>query len=307
MLRHFGQVCACLADAGAPLPVRAKLVLRSARVFLFYRAHSRLCSLDTWANYVAPTVAPDVFHHLSRRFYLARNLRARQRIEFLLTHYCFEEAAFSPAFRQQVYRNGGLLLWGALVHDTQFEIRLLLADRYAAEGDLSVCLMVGPERLHSISFSWANAEFATSKQTIVPFITANQGRRRRDEHLQEMFDAAFPQNARNFACYAAMQGIAQAIGAVEMLAVSSRLQVCYRPGDGKHFANAYDIFWNAVGGVELAACGFALPVPRPLKPLPEVPAKHRKRTALKRQLWAEITESSKAAMAAYFRVHQPCN
>jgi uncharacterized protein VirK/YbjX len=239
---------------------------------------------------------------MSRRFYLARNLGARQRIEFLLTHYGFEEASFIPAFRQQVYRNGGLLLWHAKVRGTDFQARLCLADRYAAEGDLSVFLLVDGERLHGISFSWANAEFATSKTIIVPFITANQGRWRRDEHVQQKFDTAFPQNAPSFACYAAMQGIAQAIGAVEMLAVSSRLQVCYRSGDGRRFSNAYDSFWHAVGGVELAAGGFALPVPRPEKPLAEVPAKHRKRTALKRQLWAEITDSSKAMMAAYFRV-----
>jgi uncharacterized protein VirK/YbjX len=132
-------------------------------------------------------------------------------------------------------------------------------------------------------------------------ITANQGRWRKDEHVQEKFDAAFPQNAPNFACFAAMQGIAQAIGASEMLAVSSRMQVCFRQEDVKHFGNAYDIFWNAVGGLEVPACGWALPVPRPLKPIEEVATKHRRRTAAKRKFWADITDSTAEALSAHFR------
>lgn len=303
VLLSFRKVFQFPADKQIPLRTRCTLFLRSARVFLFYRAHTELCSLETFTHYVAPDVGPDLFHHLNRRYYLAKNLRPRQRIEFLLTHYRFEEASFTPAYRRQVYRAGGLVLWSRNVRGTEFQIKLCRADRYAAEGDLSVCLMVDGERLHCISFSWANAEFARTRKTIVPFITANQGRWRADEHVQAKFDAAFPQNAPNFACYAAMQGIAQAIGASEMLAVSSQLQVCFTPHDEKHFGNAYDIFWNAVGGVELPACGFSLPVPRPLKPIEEIAAKHRRRTAAKRKFWADITDSTDAVISALFRAH----
>jgi uncharacterized protein VirK/YbjX len=302
-LLNFCKVFEFLTDKDIPPRTRFTLIARSSRVFLAYRAHTELCKLDTFKTYVAPDVGPDLFHHLNRRYYLAKNLRLRQRIEFLLTHYGFEEASFIPAYRRQVYRDGGLLLWSRNVRGTEFQIKLCRADRHAAEGDLSVCLMVDDERLHCISFSWANAEFARTRKTIVPFITANQGRWREDEHVQAKFNAAFPQNAANFACYAAMQGIAQAIGASEMLAVSSRLQVCFTPRDEKHFGNAYDIFWNAVGGVELPACGFALPVPRPVKPIDEIAAKHRRRTAAKRNFWADITDSTNAAVSALFRAH----
>lgn len=303
VLMQFSKVFRFLTDKDIPVRTRFTLVARSSRALVFYRAHAELCKFETFSTYIAPDVGPDLFHHLNRRYYLAKNLRAQQRIEFLLTHYGFEEASFTPAYRRQVYGDGGLVLWSRNVRDTEFRIILSRADRHAAEGDLSVLLMVGDERLHCISFSWANAEFARTRKTIVPFITSNQGRGRTDEQLQAQFNAAFPQNAPNFACYAAMQGIAQAIGASEMLAVSSRLQVCFSPHDEKHFGNAYDIFWNAVGGVELPACGFALPVPRPLKPLEEIPAKHRRRTAAKRKFWADITDSSDAVISSLFRAH----
>lgn len=300
-LRNFRSACSFLTQQDVPVRTRVTLVVRCARAFLFPRAHSELSSLDTYANYVVPTVGADLFHHINRRYYLAKNLSLHQRTEFMLTHYRFEDASFNAAYRRKVYRESGLVLWARKVRDAEFEIRLCLADRYAAEGELSVRLLVDGERLHTISFSWANAEFARPKKTIVPFITANQGRRT-EERAQAKFDAAFPQNAPNFACYAAMQGIAEAIGAAEMLAVSGQLQVCFTPGDAKNFGNAYDIFWNAVGGVELPACGWALPVPRPLKPIEEVAAKHRRRTAAKRAFWEGITNSTAEAIAAHVRM-----
>jgi uncharacterized protein len=304
VLRDLRKSCALLAQREIPLRLRLARVLRTLRVLLYYRGHAELCKLDTYANYVAPRVAPDLFHHMSRRHYLARNLGLRQRLDFVLTHYRFEDATFNSAYKRKVYREDGLQLWSRNVRGTDVEMRLCLADRYAAEGDLSVLLLVDQERLHCISFSWANAEFARPKQTIVPFITATQGRGRQDVQAQEKFDAAFPQNAPNFVCFAAMQGIAQAIGAAEMLAVSRELQVCFRKENEKHFGNAYDIFWNAVGGVELAACGFVLPVPRPMKQLDELPAKHRRRTAARRKVWDDISDSTSAAMSAHFRTHQ---
>lgn len=165
---------------------------------------------------------------------------------------------FGSHYRRRVYQDGGLVLWAREVNGSRFTLELAMADRYAAEGDLSVFLLVDGERLHCISFIWASSEFARGRNTMVPFITANQGRLRKHEHVQAKFDAAFPQQAANFACYAAMQGIASALRAPEMLAVSSRLQVCYSDDEAKHFGNAYNIFWDAVGGIALPRHGYAL-------------------------------------------------
>ncbi|MFL6676152.1 MAG: DUF535 family protein [Massilia sp.] len=277
------------------------MILRSARVLLFLREHAELARLPIYADYVAPAAGEDRFHHLSRRFYLAKNLSLRERVECILAHYRFEEASFSPTYKLKVYRSGGLMLWSKLVGETHCALHLVLADRYAAEGDLSITLTVNGEVLHSIDFSWVCGKFAGSKAAMLPFVSANQGRWRRDHHVHDKFNATFPLSAPNFFCYAAMQGLAQAIGVTEVIGVSSELQVCYSSDDVKHFHNAYEAFWEAVGGVALAPRGYRLPVPQPMKPLSEVAAKHRKRSALRRAALKEISDAAFAVIAAHFQ------
>lgn len=301
VLSHFFHVCAYVKDTQSPLRVRLALILRSARALLFLRAHAELARLPVYEEYVVPAAAEDRFHHLSRRFYLAQNLSLRQRVECLLTHYRFEETSFSPTYRHLVYCNGGLMLWNRRVGESDFALHLVLADRYAAEGDLSVMLTVDGERMHCIDFSWVCGKFAGLKAPIVPFLTANQGRWRRDQHVHEKFNAAFPLSAPNFFCYAALQGLAQAIGMTELIGVSSRLQVCFSADDLKHFENAYDVFWEAAGGVRLPRRGYLLPVPQPMKPLSEVASKHRKRAASRRAALNEISEQAFAAIAPHFQ------
>ena len=83
---------------------------RSARVMLFYRDHAALCQLDVYRTYVMASSNDDPFHHLSHRGYLVQGLSARQRVQCVLSHYRFEDSAFSNAYHQAVYGGGGLTL-----------------------------------------------------------------------------------------------------------------------------------------------------------------------------------------------------
>jgi uncharacterized protein VirK/YbjX len=300
LFTRFLHVCALGWMREIPLKFRATLVLRSSRALLFWRKHSDLCALRVYDEYVVPAANHDLFHHLSRRHYLSKKLSVRERADSLLTHYRFEDTWFDLIYKQHVYRSGGLLLWSKNVNGTQFELKLSLANRYAAEGDLSVFLLVDHEPLHWISFSWVNGTFASSKSPVVPFITANHGRWRKDHDVREKYNAAFPLNAPIFACFASLQGLAQALGLTEMLAVSCEQQVCYVADSSRHFGNAYDAFWESVGGEKLEPHGYLLPVPQPMKPLTEIAAKHRKRSATKRELLKEISDSSHCVMAAHY-------
>jgi uncharacterized protein VirK/YbjX len=300
VLSHYCRVWSFVKDKDVPLRVRIAFLLRSSRFFLFYRDHIRLCGSDVYANYLVPSGTYDLFPHLSRRYYLSKDLGLRERVQCMLFHFRHEEASFNAGYKQQVYSEGGMVLWEKIVDGASFKIRLTLADRYAAEGDLSVSLTVDGERLHSISFSWVTGNLAGGAPVGI-FIAANQGRWRKDHEYHDKFNAAFPQNAPNFFCYAALQGLAHAVGAPEMRAVSSRLQVCYVSEDIKHFDNAYESFWETVGGIAEPSGGYILPVPQPVKPLSEVPAKHRKRAANRRAMLNEISEGALRVVAAHFR------
>jgi uncharacterized protein VirK/YbjX len=285
-----------LARRHYPLPSWLACIARSLRVLLFYRAHLRLLALDVHRRYVA-LAHDDVFHHLSHRHYLARDLSLRQRVRCVLTHYDFEETTFDAAYKQAVYRDGGLLLWW---HEDdaghQFTIRLEMASRLNAEGDLTISAHAGGICLHRLSFSWVDGAFAGIDAPILPFIARNQGHHAGAADAIKDFGQAFPHNSPGYFCFSALQGIAQALGMEQVVAVKSASQCAWRTVDAPHFANAYDGFWENLGGVPMAGRGWRIALPFYLKPLSEVSAKHRKRAAMRRAHWATIAESAQQAL-----------
>jgi uncharacterized protein VirK/YbjX len=279
-------------------------VLRSSRVLLYRSEHARLCRSDIYRGYVAdaPATGGDVFHHLSHRYYLAKGLSLRQRVDFLLSHYGFDDRYFNAAYKAGIYRGKGLALWQRRVGEVQFDITLTMGSRTAAEGDLVLALFVDGQRLHSMNFSWMADPQGGAAAGVLPFVARNQGRWRKDTETLQKFEDSFPNNSPKFFCFAAMRGVAEAVGARQIQGVKSVLQVHYDAGDAddvKHFGNAYDAFWESVDGSAGPSIAYEIPVVAPLKPLEEVAAKHRKRTATRREHWREINASVCAALSAY--------
>lgn len=270
--------------------------LRSARVMLFYRDHAALCRLDVYRNYVMAAPNDDPFHHLSHRGYLVQGLSARQRVQCVLSHYRFEETTFNAAYKQAVYAAGGLTLWRQVVDESEFLIRLEMASRMNAEGELALALVAGGKVLHRLSFSWVDGAIAGVPAPLVPFIARNQGRWTESNEAFDAFERCFPNNSPSFFCFAAMQGLAQAVGMEQVLAVKSTSHIACDPDDVKHFANAYDGFWKILGGVELPGKAWLIALPFYLKPLADMPSKHRKRAAQRRDYWRAIGDGARATL-----------
>lgn len=279
---------------------RIACMARTSRALVFLHAHEELFDLDVFANYVLPRVGDDMFHHISRRYYLAKNLSLRKRVLSVLCHHHFEEHVFDAEYKRKVYASDGLVLWEESIGTVEFQIRLMLADRYAAEGDLCIALMVDGARLHAVSFSWFN-EGLGEQNGIGIFVGLNQGRWQKDHDYQDKFHAAFPNNSANFVCYAALQGLARAVGAKKMIGVSGTLQVCFSAKKNRSFDNAYDEFWQSVGGVPDTEYGFTLPIPWPKKDLSTLPSKHRKRAAGRRVLLDAVEAQTFVNVARHFR------
>jgi uncharacterized protein VirK/YbjX len=278
------------------LPSWILCIARSLRVLWFYRDHQALCQLDVVRNYVAPGQHDDLFHHLSHRDYLVRGLSARQRVQGVLTHYHFEETSFNSAYKQAVYRDGGLALWQHDEGDNQFMIRLEMASRANAEGDLTIALIADGKCLHRLSFSWVEGALAGVSAAMVPFIARNQGRWTDSGAAFEAFERVFPNNSPSFFCFAAMQGVAQAVGMAQVVAVKCTAHIAYDPNEVKHFANAYDGFWKILGGVEMPGNTWLIALPFYLKPLADMPSKHRKRAAQRREFWRAIGDSARSTL-----------
>jgi len=271
-------------------------VLRSARVLLYYRDHAALCRLDVYRNYVMAPPNDDPFHHLSHRGYLVEGLTSRQRVQCVLSHYRFEETTFDSAYKQAVYAAGGLTLWQQTVGESAFLIRLEMASRMNAEGDLTIALVADGKVLHRMSFSWVDGAIAGVPASPLPFIARNQGRWTDSADAFEAFERSFPNNSPSFFCFAAMQGVAQAVGMDQVLAVKCTSHIAYDAEQLKHFTNAYDGFWKILGGVEMPGDAWLVALPFYLKPLADMPSKHRKRAAQRRDYWRAIGDAARATL-----------
>lgn len=270
--------------------------LRSLRVLYYLRDHAALCRLAVVRDYIASTAPHDVFHHLTQRGYLVRGLSARRRAQCALFHYRFDDATFDPAWKHAVYRAGGLRLWQHEANGSTFFIRLEMAVRLDAEGDLTIAMVADDKVLHRLSFSWVDGAAFGLPNRVVPFIARNQGRWTDSDAAFAAFEAAFPNNSASYFCFAALQGVGRALGIDRALAVSSAAHIAWSVNAAPHFVNAYDKFWTVLGGVAHDAACFTIALPFHVKPLEMMPSRHRKRAALRRANWQAIDESARAAI-----------
>jgi hypothetical protein len=201
------------------LPSWILCIARSLRVLAYYRDHRALCRLGLYRNHVAGPSNDDLFHHLSHRDYLIKGLSARQRVQAVLSHYRFEKTTFDDAYKDAVYGQGGLPLWQIDAEASRFTIRLEMGSRSNAEGDLSVALVADGKCLHRLSFSWLDGQMLSLDMPVLPFVARNQGRWVDSVAACEAFERAFPNNSASFFCFAAMQGIAQALGMEQVVAI----------------------------------------------------------------------------------------
>lgn len=281
------------------LPSLILSILRSSRTLLFFKKHKELCRLDIYRKYVAAIAKDDLFHHLSHRYYLARKLSILQRVQCVLSHYRFENDYFDTFYKQGVYLGGGFCLWSKTINDNTFSIQITAGYRTVAEGDICISLLMNNKNLHRLNFSWVNGKIFDLPSKILPFIGRNQSGLGGHPDLRDQFNAAFPHNAPVYFCYSALQGIAKAAGATEILAVSSENQVGFHPTETQHFSNTYDVFWASLGGVKYDDVGYVIPVPFFVKPLSEVSVKHRKRKAERRKIWDEIDNAARLSIQAH--------
>ena len=269
---------------------------RSLRVLYYRRDHAALCRLAVVREHIARAVPHEVFHHLTGRGYLMRGLSARRRVQTALFHYRFDEATFDTAWQRAVYRNGGLRLWEHHANGSTFFIRLEMAVRLDAEGDLTIALVADDKVLHRLSFSWVDGALFRAADRVVPFIARNQGRWTDSTDAFAAFETAFPNNAASYFCFAALQGVARALGMRQALAVNSAAHIAWSVNAAPQFVNAYDRFWLVLGGIPHDDCCHAIALPFHTKPLAQMPSRHRKRAAGRRANWQAIEDSARMVM-----------
>lgn len=275
-------------------------VIRSLRVLAYLPEHNKFLQLDVVRHHLADKWNIDLFHHLSQRSYLCEDLPVRKRIAYWFAHYRLEDHTFSPRYQTRLYREGGFLLWQREVGGKRFAITLTLSPRWAPEGELSICLLINGKTLHCLSFNWIDGNLVGLAQPIVPLVGRNQGASSKVQDALAAFNQAFPNNSPSFFCFAAMQGIAEAVHSKYVVAVKGNANICYEnKGTASNFTNAYDRFWKSLGGVEIANGKYLISLPFYTKSLDEVAAKHRKRASIRRSFWKDISSTSCETIRPY--------
>ena len=248
------------------------------------------------------SVPATALRQLSQREYLVRGLDPRERLRCVLAHYRFEDASFDSGYLQAIYGAGsGIDLWRHDSSDGAFALTLSTGPQIGAEGDLTISLNVDGVVLHRLSFSWVEGALFGIDLPSAPLVTRNEGRWSESGAAFAAFERGFPNNSPSFFCFAALQGMAGLLGIERVLAVRAPAHVAYVAHADEEAAraveNSYDGFWRILGGVELDARCYSIALPFYLKPLQDMPSKHRKRAAQRREYWRLIGEATRATLA----------
>ena len=278
--------------AGWRTMLRAALLARPDKL-------AQLLELELVKNALLPARGAEAFSFLTRARFLARSLGLEQRVDCAHHHYAYEQATFSSAYVDAVYRGEGLELWSAASEDHVFAIRLLLANDNLFEGLLSVVAFVDRQRVCVLSFSYVDAAIFGAPPGVTVFVTRKQSGRHPEE--LQAFARAFHHSSPPYFCLAALAGIALAIETRAIAAIRHDAHPSWEPAETDAMRTSYDGFWAVFQATELDEKAYRIPVPLEPGDLAEVSTKHRRRAKLRRQHWSEVTESACAALRACLR------
>ena len=280
------------------LPDGLRVLFGGGRMLGEREGLARLFAIPAFARLMTAQPGADAFFFISHRHFLSRGFGGAERLACALDHFQFEQAHFTPTLLPALHGEG-LLLWrDPAGHDLR--LRANAATRH--EGPLSLLLGHRGEALHELSFAWIEASRLGPDAGAGPvlFATRNQSVRP-DASALARFRAEFPQNSPAYFAFAALNGLARALGQTRIVGVRDTHQIAYEACYATGFRRSYDDFWLGFGGLPLERHGVEIRVPVTVAPLSELKAKHRARARQRREHWRGIASAAEAALSPYVR------
>ncbi len=277
-------------------PAGWRSLLRTTRLLARPAKLASLLELEL-VKELARTRGPEAFSFLTTARFLARQLSLEQRVDCAHHHFSYEQATYSRAYIDAVYRGQGLELWRVESEGHVFAIRLMVANDNLWEGYLSVVAFVDDQRVCVFSFSYVDAAIFAEPSAPIVFVTRKQSGRHPAE--QQAFARAFHHSSPPYFCLAALAGIALANGTRALAAIRHDAHAAYSRSDAQVLRKSYDEFWAVFHATELDEKAYRIAVPFELGDLAEVSANHRRRAKLRRERWSEVTESACATLRSF--------
>ena len=221
--------------------------------------------------------------------YLTKTLPIEMKYSCIYEHYSFLVAATSVSAFDTLISNSILL------YDKQFESNIYTVSAsitrdWSHEGELSLEFKANNESLYILSFTIIPGVLVGLPDLPVALISRMQGMAGKFEQIR-LATKEIGEVSPQAVLYAAIMGIAQAIGVRHIAGPSAANQVSCVDEKLELFRQAYDDFFISVGAAG-PQNGFYIAGASPSeKPLASIKAGHRLRTKHKRKLKAEITTS----------------
>jgi len=232
------------------------------------------------------------FKHLTRDF-LVRGFTIPARAACLMHHYRRLHAALPDLLLRQILRGEVPLV--ELLEGGRFTISIGPSWSSHKEGELSLNLHVDGEVVFVLSFTIVPGWVVESSAAEIFLITRIQGVKgcypqisRATRALHDVAPAAL--------LFAALQGVAGALGVHAMAGISAVRQIAYEEQYAVAFHTAYDAFFAELGIAVTSAGFFLSPLPIGEKPLQTIKQGHKLRTREKRAFKQNI----EAACAGFF-------
>lgn len=272
--------------------------LRRARILRAQAMLPPLAASSSLAVHVAAEGEGDPLFCLSHRFYLAKGLDVAARLAAARCHYAHEDSLYVPAYFDQVYLNGGLVLWSADTPEHHYDIVLQPGRDVAYEGGLSVALRVDGGCLCVLSFSLVPSRLLGAGQNLPDTIHLVSRRHlTKDRSYQADYNRAFNRSTPAHMVFAALEGLILAQGRYHALGIAPERHPSDRADLNPYFRAGYTEFWASLGGESLGQTGHLINLPMQLSPLDELDAAKRKRALQRRAHLDAVRQSARTQIA----------
>ncbi|WP_431300262.1 DUF535 family protein [Tabrizicola sp. BL-A-41-H6] len=271
--------------------------------------YQKLSGMTSFQCHFAAIGESDPLFFLSSQHYLVRGLTPRERLAAALCHYGHEESAFHPGYIDQVYRNGGLRIWGCVVDGTAYDIRLMIGNDVAYEGGLSLVFHVNGGRVCVLSFSLVPTALVlpglrvghgdTPLKDTIHFVTRKQ--LAQDHAYQAAFNKAFDRTTPAHLCFGALTGLVLAQGHHHAVGIDTERHPSFAEPFRAQFQTAYADFWASFSGRKNSEFGYLIDLPLQLTPLEHLDARRRKRAIARRDHMHTVQQHALTVIASQLR------
>jgi uncharacterized protein VirK/YbjX len=219
--------------------------------------------------------------------YLARNIDARAGLGCFVHHYQRMYSSFPDRILKAI------LYWDIPLYQTiegehSYSLNLGTSKPYDKEGELSLLLKVDSFIIFDLTFTIIPG-WAIGSDAVEAFLISRiQGQRSYSQEIRLATKAMCNVRPRAL-LFAALQGIALALGVGEISAVGAKEQSSYCACSETSFQNSYDEFFTELGLERNCAGFFSGRVPIAEKPLELVDPSNR-RTARKKQTFKALIQ-----------------